>query len=449
MTQSTTESSQLTDISQSSEFLPEPPPPRESISGKSALGVGAASIVAAAAGIVILFVTSHALSPKDNAEFLSFWAALFFVCGVLGGVQAETTRAVGSARKLPPTPAAGAGGRARVLLSGLIVGASGALVVVALSPVLARYVFPRDSATVLLALAVTAVLFSCHATLAGALQGMDKWSLFAGQVSLEALLRLAAIAAAAALSMPLIGIELACLLALVAWIVIALRFPDGRVALRARADVPLGKLLQNTVHALLSAASSAALIVAFPILLKLTTSQSEYALSAPILLAISLTRAPIMVPLQAFQGVALAEVVRNPQQGWKALQKPLLALLGIGAVGSVAAYFIGPWLMLFFGPGYGVDAWTLAALTFAAALMAILTLLGTVVIGLGRHRAYSGGWLTATAVAVGLLLLPASVEIRSILSLSFGPLAGILVHATALARIVNAPGEDAAGTRTR
>lgn len=432
----------MTDISQSSEFLPEEPPRSESISGRSALGVGAASIVAAVAGIVILFVTSHALTPADNAEFLSFWAALFFVCGVLGGVQAETTRAVGSARNLPADTERAAGGRAPVLLSALIVGGCGALAIVALSPLLADYVFQRNTAAVIAALAVTAVLFPCHATLAGAAQGMDKWSLFAGQVSLEALLRLAAIGAAAAISLPLVGLELACLLALAAWIIMAVIFPGGRIALRARADVPLGKLLRNTGHALVSAASSAALIVAFPILLKLTTSQPEYASSAPILLAISLTRAPIMVPLQAFQGVALAEVVRNPKQGWKALRKPLLALLGIGAIGAVAAWFIGPWLMLFFGPAYAVGGWTLAAFTFAAALMAILTLLGTVVIGLGHHRAYSAGWLTATIVAVVLLLLPASVEIRSILSLSLGPLAGIMVHAIALGRIVAAQGQD-------
>lgn len=398
--------------------------------------------MAAVAGIVILFVTSHALSPADNAEFLSFWAALFFVCGVLGGVQAETTRAVGSARKLPPPTGGDARDRAPVLLSGLIVGGCGALMIGALSPLLGGYVFQRNTAAVVIALVLTAIFFSCHATLAGAAQGMDKWSLFAGQVSLEAILRLSAIVVAAALSLPLVGLELACLLALTAWIVMALLFPGGREALQARADVPLSKLLKNTGHALLSAASSAALIVAFPILLKLTTSQPEYALSAPILLAISLTRAPIMVPLQAFQGVALAEVVRNPRQGWKALKKPLLALLAIGAVGSAVAWFLGPWLMLFFGPAYVVEAWALAALTLAAVLMAILTLLGTAVIGLGSHRAYSAGWLTATAVAVGLLLLPASVEVRSILSLSLGPLAGILVHSAALMRIVASRSEE-------
>lgn len=395
--------------------------------------MGGASVVAAAAGIVILFITSHALTPADNAEFLSFWAALFFVCGVLGGIQAETTRAVGAARMLPG-PGAAMG--APVMASGLIIGVSSALVILGLSPLLANFVFYRDSAALIGALVVTAVLFSCHATLAGAAQGNDKWSFFAGLVSLEALLRLGAIATAAAVAAPLLGLELACLVALGAWLLMALISPSGRASVTARADVGLGRLLQNTGHALLSAASSAALIVAFPILLKLTTPQAEYALSAPILLAISLTRAPIMVPLQAFQGVALTEVVKSPQHGWRALKKPLVALLVIGVVGALAAWLVGPWLMLFFGPAYRVDGWALAALTLAAVLMAILTLLGTIVIGLGNHRAYSAGWLTATAVAVGLLLLPAGVELRSILSLSLGPLAGISVHAIAIARIV-------------
>lgn len=396
--------------------------------------------MAAAAGIVILFITSHALSPADNAEFLSFWAALFFVCGVLGGIQAETTRAVGAARRTMP---AGTAKGARVLASGLIVGLSSALVILGLSPILSHYIFHRDSGAIVGALVATAVVFSCHATLAGAAQGQDKWSLFAGLVSLEALLRLGAIALAAGFAAPLVGLEVACLAALAAWLLAALIFPTARVSLAARADVGLGRLLQNTGHALLSAASSAALIVAFPILLKLTTPQSDYALSAPILLAISLTRAPIMVPLQAFQGVALTEVVRNPQQGWTALKKPLAALLFIGLFGALAAGLVGPWLMLFFGPDYRVGGWALAALTLAAVLMAVLTLLGTIVIGLGNHRAYSAGWLTATVVAVALLLVPAGVEVRSILSLGLGPLAGIIVHAMAIGRIIRLQREAA------
>lgn len=431
----------MTDISQSSEFIPEQPPTGgASISAKSAAGVGGASVLAAAAGIVILFITSHALSPADNAEFLSFWAAIFFVCGVLGGIQAETTRAVGTARA---TAGSDSPKGAPVLASGLVVGMCSALVILLLSPLLGNYLFPRDTTAIVGVLVATAILFSCHATLAGAAQGNDQWSLFAGMVSLEALLRLAAIAVAAAIAAPLLGLELACLAALAAWLVVALVSRAGRDSLRSRADVGLGRLLQNTGHALLSAASSASLIVAFPILLKLTTPQADYALSAPILLAISLTRAPIMVPLQAFQGVALTEIVRNPQNGWRALKKPLVALVGIGAFGALAAWLVGPQLMLVFGPDYEVEGWALATLTLAAVLMAILTLLGTVVIGLGNHRAYSAGWLTATAVAIGLLLVPASVEIRSILSLGLGPLAGITVHAVAIALIVRNRRESA------
>ncbi|MEV8039064.1 hypothetical protein [Arthrobacter sp. NPDC080082] len=426
----------MTDITQSSEFVPDDSPGDGGrISAKSAARVGAASITAAAAGIVILFLTSHALSPADNAEFLSFWAALFFVCGVLGGVQAETTRAVGAARL--KTDSATAKG-ARVFTSGLIVGLAAAVVIAALSPLLTTFVFHQDAALVVAALVLTAVLFSCHATLAGAAQGSDQWTLFAGLVSLEALLRLGAIALAAVAATSLVGIEMACLAALAAWLLVLLVSPGARSALAAKGDVALPRLLQNTGHALLSAASSAALIVAFPILLKLTTSPADYALSAPILLAISLTRAPIMVPLQAFQGVALSEVVKNPHNGWRTLRKPLGILLAMGVVGAIAAWLVGPRLMLIFGPSYAVAGWALAALTLAAVLMAVLTLLGTIVIGLGQHRAYSAGWLTATVVAVVILLLPAGVEVRSIFSLSLGPIAGILVHSLAIARMIRA-----------
>lgn len=400
------------------------------MTAKSASSVGVASIVSAIAGIVILLITSRYLSPEDNAEFLAFWAALFFVCGVLSGIQTETTRAVGAAqlhRTLRPQGA-------RVLVSALIVGASVALVLLVVSPLLGVFVFKQNTVLVVGALVITALIFPVHSTLAGSVQGLRKWSLFARLVSLEALLRLGAIGVAAFFAAPLIGVELACLVALAAWLIIFVTSKDARTALRSRGDVALSKLLGNTGHALISAASSSALIVAFPLLLKLTTSESEYALSAPLLLAISLTRAPIMVPLQAFQGVAITHVLSSRQAGWKALQRPIALLFGGGLVAAIAAWLVGPYIMLVFGPQYQLEGWLLAALTMAAVLMAVLTLLGTIVIALGRHRAYSSGWAVATVVAVLVLLLPFSTEIRSVVSLVMGPVAGITVHLLALRR---------------
>lgn len=399
------------------------------ITAGSASGVGIASAISAAAGIVILLVTSHHLTPADNAEFLSFWAALFFVYGVLGGIQTEATRAIGAAFLKPP--ATGLAG-ARVITAGLIVGGIAALVLLLLGPILSRFVFRENAGVITAALIVTAILYSCHSTLAGALQGSHHWSIYARFVSLEALSRLAAITAAALFAAPLIGIELSCLVALAAWIVLVAISKKARTAVMSRGDVGLSALLRHMWHALVSAASSSALIVAFPILVKLTTSEAEYAVSAPLLLAISLTRAPIMVPLQAFQGLALTQVLRNRESGWAALRKPIALLLLVGSLGAVAAGFVGPRIMPIFGPQYHVEGWILACLTFAAVLMAVLTLLGTAVIALGHHRAYSAGWVTATILAIFLLLLPLPVDARCILSLTIGPLAGIFVHASAL-----------------
>ncbi len=43
-----------------------------------------------------------------------------------------------------------------------------------------------------------------------------------------------------------------------------------------------------------------------------------------------------------------------------------------------------------------------------------------------------GGWLTAVALAVALLLLPGALEVRAAVALLAGPVAGIVVHLVAL-----------------
>ncbi|WP_422933675.1 lipopolysaccharide biosynthesis protein [Sinomonas sp. P47F7] len=394
---------------------------------RGAVWVGISSAVASVAGVVIMFVASHALSPADNAEFLSFWAALFLVSGLLGGVQTEATRAISEVSHRAVQRSG-----ALVLSAALTIGGAAAAVLLLLSPILTTVVFKKDAWTSIVCLTVTALLFPVHAALSGSLQGQRQWDRFGQLVSLESTLRLIGVAAAALMGASLGGVEVACLTALLAWMSFVLASRRARASLRVRTSLGLRALLGNMGHALLSAASSAALVVGFPILLKLTTSAQDYALTAPLLLAVSLTRAPIMIPLQSFQGVAIAHVVRNPDEGWRALLKPLVWVAGIGLAGTVLAWFIGPPLMLIFGPAYVISPWVVSSLTFAAALMAILTLLGTAVISLGHHAAFSTGWIVATAVCVGVLLLPLGTDLRTVLSLTLGPLCGIAIHALSL-----------------
>lgn len=414
-----------------------PPPAEENISSAISTGqagrVGAASLFAAVSGFLVLFIAARALSPADNAEFLAFWAGLFAVIGILTGVTAETTRAVGARAADGPVQPGQVPG-ARVITAALIIGGALAALVLALGLPLADRLFSTRGTDIVLLLSLAAVVYSVHAAVAGSLQGRSLWGPFASLLTLEALVRLAAVSAAAAAGGSLFGVEAACLAALLAWAGVLAVSGPARAAAMSRADVPLKKFLRQSGHALLSAGASAALLVSFPLLVKMTTSSQDYDLAAPLLLAISLTRAPIMLPLQAFQGVAIAAVVRTRDEGLRVLRKPVAAVAALGVAGSGLAAVAGPPIMLFFGPDYKVDGWLMAALTLASSVMALLTLTGTGLLALGRHRASTAGWAVATAAAVSCLLLPYSTEVRCVLALLAGPIPGIAVHLVLLKR---------------
>ena len=107
----------------------------------------------------------------------------------------------------------------------------------------------------------------------------------------------------------------------------------------------------------------------------------------------------------------------------------------IGGIGVVGAALIGPWLMrVAFGPEYRTSGVLLAWLTVAAVSIALLTLTGAATVASALHRAYSIGWVGATVAAALLLTLPLSLESRTVIALMCGPLVGIGVHLTALAR---------------
>lgn len=395
--------------------------------------VGAASLFSAASGFLVLFIAARALPPADNAEFLAFWAGLFAVIGILGGLTAETTRAVGARAGDGPAPDGTARG-ARVITASLIVGGALAALVLVVGLPLADRIFSTRGTAIVILLASAALVYSIHSAVAGSLQGRSLWGPFASLLTTEALIRLAAVGAAAATAGGLFGVEAACLAALLAWVGILAASKASRAAAMSRADVPLGRFLRQTGQALLSAGASAALLVSFPLLVKITTSPQDYDLAAPLLLAISLTRAPIMLPLQAFQGVAIAAVVRARGEGLRVLRKPVAVVTALGVAGSGLAAVAGPPIMLFFGPAYRVEGWVMAALTLASSAIALLTLTGTGLLALGRHRANAAGWVVATAAAVSCLLLPFSTEVRCVLALLAGPVPGIAVHLALLQR---------------
>ena len=119
-----------------------------------------------------------------------------------------------------------------------------------------------------------------------------------------------------------------------------------------------------------------------------------------VILAVTLTRAPLLVPLTAMQGNLIAHFVDERTNRLRALIAPAAIVGGIGAVGVLAAGLVGPWLLrVGFGPQYHASSALLAWLTAAAVAIAMLTLTGAATVAAALHRAYSLGWVGATVAS--------------------------------------------------
>lgn len=399
--------------------------------GDSAL-VGIASLAAAGASYVVLAVAARALpSVQDNTVFVTFWSTMFACFGVLSGASIETTRTVTSALTAPP--AAEGDRRPRVLTVGACLALLVAVLLGPTVPLWAPRLFPVHALTLGGLVAGAATAYALHSVVVGALAGARRWRPYSALIAADALARMGAVLLAALLGAALVGYATGAALAALTWLVLLALSPSSRAVVRRRTDAEPRTVARRLGAASVATGASALLVVGFPVLLTLTTADAEFSSAAPLLLAITLTRAPLMIPLNAYQGVAVSHFVAHRDRGLAALVPVARVVLLVGAAGTALAALLGPWLMqLLLGPDYRVAGAVLAGLTAAATVLATLTLTGALCQALTRHRAFVAGWLVAVAVAVGVLLLPLDLAPRATFALCLGPVAGVLVHLVAL-----------------
>ena len=412
------------------------------------------SLLAAVSTLLVTMIAQRALNGSELTEFLLFWAALFTVTGIITGIQPEITRAVGTARtravadralanRAASGGAASAEGSApqgaRVVTVTAALGAiAGALVLVS-SPLWAGQQIPHSAAVGVTVMAVGVFLYALQATMSGVTAGEDRWYLFAAVGGLESAGRLILMLAAALMIPSLAGLEVATVVPMGLWLILAFVTVSGRRLWVARADVPAGRLTANILWSFLSSAAAAVLMMGFPNVLKASgAAESEPVVLGTLILAISITRSPIMIPLQAFQGVAVSAFLKQRHRPVAAFIKPAAAVVAVGATGALAAYLVGPLLFrLIYPPAAGAESAyeaaasgiTLGALVFASALLALMTLSGNMALAVNQHRIYLAGWVVAAAVTLSLaFLIPAPLVPRAIVALAVGPVCGFVVH---------------------
>ncbi|WP_199774569.1 hypothetical protein [Rothia sp. HMSC069C03] len=428
--------------------------PSGTVTRYQSLALLGSSLLAAVSTLVVTMIAQRALNGSELTEFLLFWAALFTVTGIITGIQPEITRAVGTARTRAVADRAASGGAAsggvasaegsapqgaRVVTVTAALGAiAGALVLVS-SPLWAGQQIPHSAAVGVTVMAVGVFLYALQATMSGVTAGEDRWYLFAAVGGLESAGRLILMLAAALMIPSLAGLEVATVVPMGLWLILAFVTVSGRRLWVARADVPARRLSLNILWSFLSSAAAAVLMMGFPNVLKASgAAESEPVVLGTLILAISITRSPIMIPLQAFQGVAVSAFLKQRHRPVAAFIKPAAAVVAVGAVGALAAYLVGPLLFrLIYPPAAGAESAyeavasgiTLGALVFASALLALMTLSGNMALAVNQHRIYLAGWVVAAVVTLSLaFLIPAPLVPRAIVALAVGPVCGFVVH---------------------
>lgn len=398
--------------------------------------VGVATAITAACGYAVMYLAARQLDPAGFSVFAVFWGAFGLVTGAANGLLQEATREVraGGAPTGSTSDSTGipAGSRTRPMWVAVGVGLAAAGVMAGTSPLWAHHVFAEARPLSVLLLSVGLAGFCLHATLLGMLAGAGRWGLYGSLMVTDAVIRVVIAVATFLVGWGLVGFLWATVGGAVAWLLLLAVSSTTRAAASVRTAGGASRFLRGAAHSIAAAGASAVLVMGFPVLLKATSGELGAA-GGVVILAVTLTRAPLLLPLTAMQGNLIAFFVDHRSSRLRALLAPAAVVAAVGAIGIVAAGLVGPWLLrTAFGPAYQATGTLLAWLTAAALSIALLTVTGAAAVAAALHRAYAVGWVGATVTAALLLTLPLSLETKTVVALLCGPLVGIAVHLTAL-----------------
>lgn len=406
-------------------------PTQGPVTRSSVVRVGAATVVSAICGYAVLYLAARDLEPAGFSVFAVFWGAFGLFAGAANGLLQESTREVRQARALVRVPEP----RSSPMRVAAVVGVLSAVAIAGTSPLWSWHVFTESQALSVALLAAGVAGFCVHATLLGMLAGVDRWSQYGSLIVGDAAMRVTVATTTFLVGWGLVGYLWATVAGAIAWLLLLLASPSSRAAARLATPGTTAVFLRGASHSIAAAGASAILIMGFPVLLK-ATSADLGAAGGVVILAVTLTRAPLLVPLTAMQGNLIAHFVDQRDRRLKSLVVPVAALAVLGGAAVLVAGLLGPWLLrTAFGPDYQLGGALLAWFTAAAVMIAVLTLTGAATVAAALHRAYAVGWISATLASTLLLLAPWTLETRTVVALLCGPLAGIAVHLIALARV--------------
>ena len=394
-------------------------------------------LIIASQSVVVALTPWLFESGSDQSTFLVFWAVIFGLSGVLTGVSLEVTRTASRATRggadldSMTIPQFGPS----LIRLGATLGLAAAALLAATAPFWGWRFFPTYSLPLAMLVAFGVFANATENAQAGVLAGVNRWSLYAQQMTVIGAVRIVAIPLAAILTQSVVVTALVTVLSFLTWLLVPALVPSARLTLGVKSDSPLPKTLSRVGASAGAMGLAAVLGVGFPALLSLGSSATELEMAAPLLLALTLTRAPLMIPLAAFQAMLVSHLAQWGAGARQALLRLSGYVIGIGALGSFAAWLAGPLVLAaIWGADFAVAGWVLACLVMGATGLALLTLTSAYCQASGQHRAFIAGWAAAVLTATITIWLPTTLELRAIIALFGGTAAGLVLQIAAIYR---------------
>lgn len=393
--------------------------------------------IAGAAGYAIQIMVPAVVGPDAFVLFAAFWSALYLVISALSGVQQEFSRATRPGLTESPSDAASAlaaGHTARnfALLTSALVFVAATVTGFLWVPLL----LPGKSLALALPLAFGTASFVLVATLAGTLYGIKRFAALAWMTSVDSILRLTTISVALFLGADIIGLAWAIAIPIPLTLILVGGFIRRSLVGASHVDVGMRSLAWNSLRTVVAGAATGVIISGFPFLVTVTSVGSDKVLLATLLLAVTLTRAPLIIPILALQSYLVVRFRDVGDRLWGELTRIVGAVAILAMVLGITAWLLGPWVLyVVFGGKYVIDGVTLGALVASAGLTGALCVSGPAVLALGKHSTFTAGWVVAGAVTVGALVLPLDLDTKALLALTLGPAAGFIVHVIGLTRL--------------
>lgn len=383
-----------------------------------------ATVVSGTASYVVTWLVPHEIGLAGYSIFAVFWSVIYFVIGSLTGIQQEVTRGTTHATAESATQVS----RARNF--GLVFGAGVFVLAIATAPFWVHAAFPDEGWNLVWPLAFGTASFVMVAVLAGSFYGIQQWLPLALMIGVDALLRLAAVIIVLSVTANIIALAWAVAIPFPLALVVLWPFIRRYVVGKTQLDVGYRAILWNVASTILAAASTGVMVSGLPFLLGLSSNGVPKSQLGLVILAITLTRAPLIVVAQSLQSYFIIAFRNHTAHFWRTFLRLEAGVAAAGLVLAAMAWLIGPAVFGFLFPTNPRPGGIfLAGLVLSSALVAALCISAPAVLSRSAHLVYTLGWAVGALATIGSLLLPLDFTTRMTIALFAGPVAGLLVHA--------------------